>query len=290
MYPKLYKSLGRELVEPTIKFVSESDAVKERQLKAFAASLSAFGQKLSFNKEELEVAGKTSVTVIDPSVQLSADQLENLPQLANPYLLRFLDSFISSTDEQSKLRNLLDKGVDIGILKKNDYFEMPLMRLILLNALGSKSFDLHHAMPWGGIKETVNSSKGSWDSDLDHILGYYKIDNKLVEELKQFKSFVVTQLLGNVEKSKLNFVADGVRLGMIFELNTDMKLDTNFLFEVLQNSIERDRGQVLIQVVNSKELQISYFINNIEEISLDQSMQVGWFLVGVHNLGKIFEA
>ncbi|MFK7824855.1 MAG: hypothetical protein AB8G05_11905 [Oligoflexales bacterium] len=271
-------------MEPTIKFLSDSDTVKERQLKAFAASVSAFGQKLPFDMELLKSVRKALLTLIDPSVLLTAKQLGELTQSANLFVLRSLDSFASSTYEQTSLKNLLARGIDVGILKKNDYFEMPLMRLILLNALGSKELDLSDAMPWGGISENLDSLTQGLSPGMEKVLKQYQINSKLSEELGRFNSFVAKQLLGKVAGSELNFVADGVRLGLIYKLKTSFELNAGFLLELLQNSFARDCGQVLFKVVHKTEIQISYFVNNIEDLSLNQSKHVAWFIVGANKL------
>ena len=259
--------------------------VRERQLKAFAASVSARGQKIPFARDQL-VEGDSAVTLIDPSVQLTAKQLKELPLPSKTLLFRFVDSFTGSPEEAGDFKSLLGKGIDAGLLKKNDYFEIPLMRLILLHVLGTKALDLGEAMPWGGISERVERGSTGFDKDLAQRLSHYHVEAEKVAELSQFNSFISAHSSHFMKEPTLNFVADGVRLGLIYKLNSVSSLSTDFVFDLLSKSLDRDCGQVVIHIIGKQEVQISYFINSLEGLSQSQSKRVGWFVIGANHLLK----
>ncbi|NRA44669.1 MAG: hypothetical protein HRU09_06910 [Oligoflexales bacterium] len=272
------------MVEPIIKFVSESDEVKERQLKAFAASVSALGQKMPFSKDLQQSCAGAALTLIDPSIKLTANQLAELPLLANPLVFRFIEPFTQSSDEVAGVKSLVSKGIDIGLLKKNDYFEMPLLRLVFLHALGTKNLDLHEAIPWGGIKDPLDSVPSGFTSSLKKRCEYYQVDAKIPEELSLFASFLSDQQPEQALDSALTLLADGASLGLVYRLQTKQAVTTDHIFELLTGSLARGYGRVFINIVNPKEIQVSYFISNIEEFEQNQARRVGWFVVGARKL------
>ena len=61
-------------------------------------------------------------------------------------------------------------------------------------------------------------------------------------------------------------------------------MTTDHIFELLTGSLARGYGRVFINIVNPKEIQVSYFISNIEEFEQNQARRVGWFVVGARKL------
>lgn len=262
-----------------IKFVSDSDAVKERQLKAFAASISATGQKLSYDPEQLKSQEDgSSVTVIDPTVPLTI----GFPLPPNSFVFRYVDSLANSNGEL-ELSTLLASGIDVGLLKRNEYFEMPLVRLILLNALGVKDLDLAAVLLWGGIKKSIEVGE-SLNSRLQQLSDYYQIDTKLMEELGFFNKLVIMAIQDKIASSEMVFVADGICLGLVHRVELCKELLPEDLTEILKNVLARDVGQIVVKVLEKKQLQIAYFVRNLDNLCQNKVKRIGWFTVGANKL------